>query len=91
MKPIVIFALIFVSIVSGCDKKTTIWKSVGTFVSCDVIPTSFNECIKSRIETTEGVFIIKGIMSGRKGEVVYISNKGTLSMLGKSGYGILGY
>lgn len=88
---IVLVVILIIIMSSGCNKKSTTWESVGTFISCDVIPTSFNEAIKSRVETTEGVFIIKGVMSGRKGEIVYISNKGILSMAGKSGHKILGY
>lgn len=79
MKNIVIFSSIILMVgmlVSSCDKPpVATWQPVGTLISMEVIPTSWNERIKSRVETTEGIFIIWGVPSYcLKGTEVLISN-----------------
>lgn len=59
----------------GCKKTEIQQKPVGTLITIDVIPTSFNDQAKSRVETTEGVFVIVGITSGIKGEPVSLISK----------------
>jgi len=46
--------------------------SIGKLVKAEVISTSFNESQKMLIETDEGIYVIVGITSFKKGEVLYI-------------------
>jgi len=63
----------------GCsEKESPTYVNVGTLISIDVIPTSFNESIKCKIETTKGIYIIWGTISGEKGALVRKSSDGYL-------------
>jgi len=62
---------------SGCRSETPEptakeIKEVGTFVKSINVPTSFNENVKSNVETTKGSFTVIGSVSGIKGDEVVI-------------------
>jgi len=84
MKTIMILAVVLLVVcgsvlIYGCrDKSPVTYMDVGTLVSIDVVPTSFNEHIKCRVETTKGVYIIRGIVSGEKGVLFRKSSNGYL-------------
>ncbi len=70
----IILALILILCIccSGCGKTETENIPVGKLVSISAVPTSFNECSKSEITTTEGIFIVQGYASGIYGTPVVI-------------------
>lgn len=84
MKTIVILAVVLLVacgsvLIYGCKNRPSItYTDVGTLVSIDVVPTSFNEHVKCRVETTKGVYIIRRIVSGEKGALVRKSSDGYL-------------
>ena len=73
MKKLVLLGLI-VALLMGCssEENPDDWKYVdcGTFVSVDIIPTSFNESIKCKVVSTEGTFIVYGGMSDEGNQAV---------------------
>ncbi len=76
------FVLLF-----GCSKKEPVtYIDVGTLITIDSIPTSFNEAVKCRVETTEGIYIIWGNISGEKDSLVKKSSDGYL-FIGDNRYG----
>jgi hypothetical protein len=48
---------------------------VGVVVSVTETPTSWNDSHRSRIETTGGVYFVRGIVSASKGEGAYLRKK----------------
>ena len=86
MKMIVILAAMLLVacgsvLICGCRNRhphPVTYIDVGTLVSIDVVPTSFNEHVKCRVETTKGVYIIRRIVSGEKGVLVRKSSNGYL-------------
>jgi len=61
----------------GCESKAftdevVTNREAGEIVKITLVPTSFNESIKSNVETTEGSFIVVGSMSAFKGAKVSI-------------------
>ena len=49
-------------------------RAVGEFVSVNSIPSSWNEAVKTKVETTMGQFIIWGNASGVKGDPVFLKS-----------------
>jgi hypothetical protein len=48
----------------------------GTVLDVSVVPTSFNERIKTTVNTTRGTFLIYGHFSAMKGTPVKLVNRG---------------
>jgi hypothetical protein len=54
---------------AACSKATVTSKtSLGKITDADVIPTSFNESMKTRIKTEKAVVIVRGIVSVELGK-----------------------
>jgi len=67
--------LLVLFFLTGCEPTKVEYRPVGELVSIRVIPTSFNEPIKSMVLTTKGFFVVKGHISGLKGEDVVLQSK----------------
>jgi len=67
-----IFAFILLCLIFGCTNKKINEREVGVLIDIKVIPTSFNEIDKTRVETTKGIFIVNYFISGIKGNRTYI-------------------
>ncbi len=69
---LVIFAMLFVSCgrytPHSCNENKT---QVGDLVSIGLLSTSFNESIKTELETTTHLFIVYGAPSGKIGDPVW--------------------
>ena len=87
MKIVNLFLISIICLTLGCSPKIIDKKEVGNLVSIDVVPTSFNEMAKSRIETTEAFYMVIGTPTGRKGEKVYHirTNQGDYLKIGPEG------
>lgn len=48
-------------------------ENVGNLINAQVVPTSFNENQKMRIETTKGIYIVNGLGSFTKNQEIIIS------------------
>jgi hypothetical protein len=56
---------------AGCEgPKIIASQDAGTIVSANVVPTSFNESIKTTVDTTLGTFLVYGTFSAMKGSKV---------------------
>ncbi len=71
---ILIVGCIFL-LVAGCgaDSKKTGEIKVGAVLNAEVVPTSFNERPKTRIETTGGTFMVPSIISVLKGKMAGVA------------------
>jgi hypothetical protein len=67
--------LLLLILLIGCQPTKTEIKEVGTLISITVVPTSFNESIKSTVITTKGNFTVYGNLSGLLGEQVRLVSK----------------
>ena len=55
----------------GCQTVEEVGRvDAGTVVSASVVPTSFNESIKTTVDTTLGTFLVYGTFSAMKGSKV---------------------
>lgn len=80
MRKIIFVGLIALLVATGCslgDAKLMQTLNAGSVTDADVVPTSFNESIKSTIKTDKGVFMVRGmpsVMKGEQGEVQVYDN-----------------
>ncbi len=73
-----IFLFILILLISGCGKsKPVSYTDIdsGVVITAKVIPTAFNDSSKMQIETTNGIYIIRGLISVTKGELAFVRNK----------------
>lgn len=67
----VIIILAFVSLI-GCESELISKEDAGEIINITSVPTSFNESIKTGVETTNGTFIVRGTISAMKGSAVTV-------------------
>jgi hypothetical protein len=72
-KKLSVILLMFVLMFAGCkEKQPCVQEDAGELISVKVIPTTWNESIKSSVVTTDYTFIIYGCVSARLGSTVYM-------------------
>jgi hypothetical protein len=72
-KKLSVILLMFVLMFAGCkEREPCTLEEAGELISVTVIPTSFNESIKSTVVTTDYTFIVRGCVSARLGCDVYM-------------------